>query len=69
MESFLKDFDLEPNPTLEARQRWRSAVSIVKNPSRRFRFVADLAKRAQAEKHKQKIQVSNVIRSLKLSVL
>ncbi|CAI0430069.1 unnamed protein product [Linum tenue] len=37
--------------------RWRRAVSIVKNPRRRFRCVADLAKRAEAERRKRSIQV------------
>ncbi|XP_054803997.1 calcium-transporting ATPase 4, plasma membrane-type-like isoform X1 [Prosopis cineraria] len=57
MERFLKDFELEPkNPSTEAMRRWRSAVWLVKNRSRRFRMVADLNKRFEAEKMKQKIQ-------------
>lgn len=58
MESYLnKNFQVESkNPSEEAQKRWRSAVSIVKNPRRRFRMVADLAKRAEAEKKKLKIQ-------------
>ncbi|KAK9987373.1 hypothetical protein SO802_032324 [Lithocarpus litseifolius] len=53
----LKDFELDPkNPSNEALQRWRSAVSIVKNPRRRFRHVADLAKRSAAELKRRKIQ-------------
>ncbi|XP_028761457.1 putative calcium-transporting ATPase 11, plasma membrane-type [Neltuma alba] len=57
MESFLKDFELEPkNPSTEAMRRWRSAVRLVKNPRRRFRMVADLDKRSEAERMKQKIQ-------------
>ncbi|KAE9459764.1 hypothetical protein C3L33_08340, partial [Rhododendron williamsianum] len=58
MESYLrKNFDVEPkNPPEEALRRWRSAVWLVKNPRRRFRMVADLAKRAEAERKRQKIQ-------------
>ncbi|XP_021887883.1 putative calcium-transporting ATPase 11, plasma membrane-type [Carica papaya] len=57
MEKLLKDFDLDgKNPSEEARRRWRSAVTIVKNPRRRFRNVADLAKRNELEKKKQRIQ-------------
>lgn len=59
MEKYLKkDFDFDhKNPSEEAMRKWRSAVSLVKNPRRRFRFVADLAKRSEAEKKKLKIQV------------
>ncbi|KAF5822314.1 putative calcium-transporting ATPase [Helianthus annuus] len=58
MESYLKEnFEVEPkNPTEEALKKWRSAVWLVKNPRRRFRMVADLAKRAAAEKKRRKIQ-------------
>ncbi|KAK9181161.1 hypothetical protein WN944_024298 [Citrus x changshan-huyou] len=52
-----KDFDVEhKNPSEEALRRWRSAASIVKNRRRRFRMVADLVKRSEAEKKKLKIQ-------------
>ncbi|KAK9178132.1 hypothetical protein WN943_027322 [Citrus x changshan-huyou] len=60
MDKFLnwKDFDVEhKNPSEEALRRWRSAVSIVKNPRRRFRMVADLDKRSEAEKKKLEIKV------------
>ncbi|KVI00787.1 Calcium-transporting P-type ATPase, N-terminal autoinhibitory domain-containing protein [Cynara cardunculus var. scolymus] len=58
MESYLKEnFEVEhKNPTEEALKKWRSAVWLVKNPRRRFRMVADLAKRAAAEKKRRKIQ-------------
>ncbi|XP_049935385.1 calcium-transporting ATPase 4, plasma membrane-type-like isoform X1 [Nymphaea colorata] len=57
MERYLKDFVIEPkNPSEEALQKWRSAVRIVKNPSRRFRHVADLLKRREAEAKRRKIQ-------------
>ncbi|KAF7804062.1 putative calcium-transporting ATPase 11, plasma membrane-type [Senna tora] len=57
MDKLLKDFELEhKNPSAEALRRWRSAVRLVKNPRRRFRMVADLEKRHEAEKMKQKIQ-------------
>jgi Ca2+-transporting ATPase len=46
------------NPSEVALRRWRKAVSIVKNPSRRFRMVADLDKRSEAEGKKRSIQVS-----------
>lgn len=49
MERLLEDFSLEAkNPSVEAMNRWRSAVSVVKNPRRRFRMVSDLPNRAQA---------------------
>lgn len=59
MEQYLlKDFEVEPkHPSEEALRRWRSAVSIVRNRRRRFRNVADLDKRSEAEKKKLKIQV------------
>ncbi|WJX11133.1 P-type Ca(2+) transporter [Trifolium repens] len=59
MESFLnpKDFELEnKDRSIENLSRWRSAVSLVKNPRRRFRHVADLVKRRQAAENQKKIQ-------------
>ncbi|CAN1813830.1 Calcium-transporting ATPase 4, plasma membrane-type [Linum perenne] len=58
MEKFLRDnFEVEPkNPSDEALRKWRSSVSVVKNPRRRFRMVADLAKRAEADKKRKKLQ-------------
>ncbi|KAJ6713326.1 CATION TRANSPORTING ATPASE [Salix purpurea] len=58
MEKYLKEnFVLDAKrPSEEALRRWRSAVSVVRNPRRRFRMVADLAKRAEAEKKRQNIQ-------------
>ncbi|KAK7336525.1 hypothetical protein VNO77_17068 [Canavalia gladiata] len=57
MKSLLKDFELEhKNPSVEALRRWRSAVSLVKNPRRRFRMVADLEKRFKAEQIQQGIK-------------
>jgi Ca2+-transporting ATPase len=54
----LKDFELEPkNRSVEALRRWRSAVTLVKNRRRRFRMVADLEKRSEAEQIKQGIKV------------
>ncbi|KAI9120516.1 hypothetical protein K1719_007549 [Acacia pycnantha] len=67
MDSLLKDFELEPkNPSTEAMRRWRSSVWLVKNPRRRFRMVADLVKRSEAERMKQKIQ--ETIRSARVAV-
>ena len=55
---FTKDFEVEnKNQSEEAMRKWRAAVSIVKNPRRRFCMVADLAKRSVAEKKRHKIQV------------
>ncbi|KAI7990930.1 Calcium-transporting ATPase 4, plasma membrane-type [Camellia lanceoleosa] len=50
MEKMLrKDFDIPgKHPSEEAQRRWRSAVTIFRNRRRRFRMVADLAKRTQA---------------------
>ncbi|XP_065856779.1 calcium-transporting ATPase 4, plasma membrane-type-like [Euphorbia lathyris] len=56
MENLLKDFELEHNPSEAALLRWRKAVSVVKNPRRRFRWVADLAKRSDAQRRKRSIQ-------------
>ncbi|KAK3223898.1 hypothetical protein Dsin_010923 [Dipteronia sinensis] len=58
MEDYLRrNFAVESKrPSEEALMRWRSAVSVVKNPRRRFRMVADLAKRAEAERKRVKLQ-------------
>ncbi|KAL2461183.1 Calcium-transporting ATPase 4 [Abeliophyllum distichum] len=58
MEQYLRDnFEVDPKrPSEEALKRWRSAVWLVKNPRRRFRMVADLAKRAEVDRKRQKIQ-------------
>ncbi|KAA8520192.1 hypothetical protein F0562_014448 [Nyssa sinensis] len=58
MEKFLRDnFEVESKrPSEEALRRWRSAVWLVKNPRRRFRMVADLPKRSEAERKRRKIQ-------------
>ncbi|KAE9621686.1 hypothetical protein Lal_00033083 [Lupinus albus] len=58
MKSLLKDFELDSkNPSVEALTRWRTAVSfVVKNRRRRFRMVADLDKRSEAEQIKLGIQ-------------
>ncbi|OIW05210.1 hypothetical protein TanjilG_14763 [Lupinus angustifolius] len=62
MKSLLKDFELDSkNPSVEALTRWRSAVSfVVKNRRRRFRMVADLDKRSEAEQIKLGIQNTKV---------
>ncbi|KAH1194643.1 Calcium-transporting ATPase 4, plasma membrane-type [Glycine soja] len=55
--TLLKNFELEhKNPSVEALRRWRSAVTFVKNHRRRFRMVADLDKRVEAEQIKQGIK-------------
>ncbi|XP_048593016.1 putative calcium-transporting ATPase 11, plasma membrane-type [Brassica napus] len=57
MSNLLKDFQVEAkNPSLEARQRWRSSVSIVKNRARRFRMISNLEKLAENEKKRCQIQ-------------
>lgn len=58
MERYLREnFAVEPKRTSEeALRRWRSAVSVVKNPRRRFRMVADLAKRAESQRRRNNIQ-------------
>lgn len=63
MEEYLrKNFEVDAKrPSEEALMRWRSAVSVVKNPRRRFRMVADLAKRAEGEKKRLKLQVLHSI--------
>nr|GFA84383.1 NIN-like protein [Tanacetum cinerariifolium] len=45
MKDYMKDFDVPgKHQSKSALQKWRDAVSMVKNPRRRFRHVADLAK-------------------------
>ncbi|KAF3945286.1 hypothetical protein CMV_028328 [Castanea mollissima] len=57
MELILKEFEVEhKNSSEEALRRWRFAVSVVTNPGLRFRFVADLVKRSEAEKKSRKVQ-------------
>ncbi|CAH8265578.1 unnamed protein product [Arabidopsis lyrata] len=57
MSNLLRDFEVEAkNPSLEARQRWRSSVSIVKNRTRRFRNIRDLDKLADYETKRHEIQ-------------
>ncbi|XP_017984580.1 PREDICTED: calcium-transporting ATPase 4, plasma membrane-type [Theobroma cacao] len=58
MEDYLrKNFAVEhKRPSEEALRRWRRAVSVVKNPRRRFRMVADLAKRAEADRKRINLQ-------------
>jgi hypothetical protein len=58
LENSLQDFDLPPkNRSDEALRRWRDAVSVVKNPRRRFRMVADLATRRQNDLKRRSTQV------------
>jgi Ca2+-transporting ATPase len=47
----------EQEPVGRSYAKMETAVSIVKNPRRRFCMVADLAKRSEAEKKRHKIQV------------
>ncbi|XP_068483908.1 putative calcium-transporting ATPase 11, plasma membrane-type [Phaseolus vulgaris] len=58
MEKYLREnFSVQPkNPSESALRRWRSAVAVVKNPRRRFRMVANLAQRAEAEHKRRKLQ-------------
>lgn len=59
MEKYLREnFEVDPKrPSEEALRRWRSSVWLVKNPRRRFRMVADLAKRQESARKRVKIQV------------
>ncbi|KAK6232162.1 hypothetical protein SCA6_002235 [Theobroma cacao] len=53
----LKEFEVEPkHSSEEALRRWRKLVTIVKNPRRRFRMIANLDKRSEAEQQKLKIK-------------
>ncbi|KAI5318285.1 hypothetical protein L3X38_037993 [Prunus dulcis] len=57
MERYLMEFQVEnKNRSEDTIRRWRKSVALVKNPSRRFRYVVDLAKRSEAEKKKLQIQ-------------
>ncbi|KAE8688478.1 hypothetical protein F3Y22_tig00110984pilonHSYRG00031 [Hibiscus syriacus] len=60
MEDYLRrNFAVEhKRPSEEALRRWRSAVALVKNRSRRFRMVADLAKRALADRSRKLLQMT-----------
>ncbi|KAF4396904.1 hypothetical protein F8388_004872 [Cannabis sativa] len=49
---------LHPSP--EAQRKWRSAVALVRNPRRRFRHVADLVKRSEAQKKRKSIQENDI---------
>lgn len=68
MEGLLKDFDVPAkNPPEEALLRWRKAVSwVVKNRRRRYRFVANLDKRSEAEDKRRKIRVRSLLPSTAL---
>lgn len=58
MEELLKDFEVPPKNSSEAAlKRWRKLVTIVRNPRRRFRMIANLEKRSEAEQQKRKIKV------------
>ncbi|XWS56300.1 hypothetical protein CRYUN_Cryun09bG0074100 [Craigia yunnanensis] len=58
MEKMLKDFEVEPKHSSEvALRRWRTLVTIYRNHRRRFRMVANLDKRSEAEQKKLKIKV------------
>ncbi|XWS59090.1 hypothetical protein CRYUN_Cryun08bG0092300 [Craigia yunnanensis] len=53
----LKEFEVEPKHSSEAAlRRWRTLVTIVRNPTRRFRMIANLEKRSEAERQKLKIK-------------
>ncbi|RHN40504.1 putative calcium-transporting ATPase [Medicago truncatula] len=59
MEGFLKDFELEDKDrSIDALSRWRSAVSLVKNPRRRFRNAADLGKRVLLDEKQEKFRTA-----------
>ena len=62
-----ENFDLPAkHPSEEALRRWRSAVSVVRNPRRRFRMVADLVSRSQNEARRRSIQVLTLLYCLSL---
>ncbi|XVF75759.1 hypothetical protein PTKIN_Ptkin13bG0213000 [Pterospermum kingtungense] len=53
----LEGFEVEPKHSSEAAlRRWRKLVTIVRNPRRRFRMIANLEKRSEAEQQKLKIK-------------
>ncbi|KAJ4977871.1 hypothetical protein NE237_008651 [Protea cynaroides] len=62
MEKILREkFEIQAkHPSPEALRKWRAAVSLVKNPTRRFRHTADLEKRDKA--HKKKLDIQEKIR-------
>lgn len=60
MEKQKKEFDIAPkHNSKEELRRWRKSVMPVKNHHRRFRYVANLDKRLEAEEMKAKISVSD----------
>ncbi|KAE8688901.1 Calcium-transporting ATPase 3, plasma membrane-type [Hibiscus syriacus] len=57
MKDLLKDFEVPPKNSSEAAlRRWRKLCTIVLNPRRRFRMIANLEKRSEAEQQKLKIK-------------
>ena len=53
-----ENFDLPAkHPSEEALRRWRSAVGLVKNRRRRFRFMSDLDGRSENESQRRDVQV------------
>ncbi|OMP06013.1 Cation-transporting P-type ATPase [Corchorus capsularis] len=53
----LDEFEVEhKNPSVEALRRWRKLVTVVRNRRRRFRMIANLEKRSEAEQQKRKIK-------------
>ncbi|KAG9133742.1 hypothetical protein Leryth_018444 [Lithospermum erythrorhizon] len=59
------DFDVPvKGGSPEVLGKWRDAVGVVLNPSRRFRHVANLAKRSEAEKHRRRLREKTRIQVL-----
>jgi Ca2+-transporting ATPase len=63
MDKYLNEnFEVEAkNPSSEALARWRKLCSIVKNPKRRFRYMADLDKRSEIEIMRTKNKVPQLV--------
>ena len=62
MESLLcEKWELQPkHSSTEVLQRWRDLCGVVKNPKRRFRFTANIAKRHEAAQMRKTNQVASI---------
>lgn len=58
----MEEFNIAPKHNSEEElRRWRKSVMPVKNHHRRFRYVANLDKRSEAEEIRAKISVSDFV--------
>ncbi|OMO86035.1 Cation-transporting P-type ATPase [Corchorus olitorius] len=70
----LNEFEVEhKNPSVEALRRWRELVTVVRNRRRRFRMIANLEKRSEAEQKKrdikEKIRIALIVQKAALQFI